>query len=323
MSDDLEGVLNRVPANLPAVPWAAPEEIRQRGRSRQRRRMLSATFAGVLVVSLGVVVAFQPNWLGTAGGSVVAGADGGTGGPVPSSVATLPPTAVPDTPATSWDTAKPPRANASDPAKVAPTVEIPASALLPAEDLPGGDYQLYDTIVAGSARATGPTAVLPGAADWIFARQDCPAYRKSPPQAYRQREAMRFHTYLNPRRVMVDQTVERYPDAASAKRVMGDIRRVAMVDCETYGRPKDMGQAFVGEDSARYLFVVAGVADSGTYWTVVRQGNLVSVLRTPDFDDTDPMLILEILSKEMAARLCASDGATPDGKGTADGKGGC
>jgi hypothetical protein len=291
--DDLEGVLNRVPANLPAVSWAEPEEIRRRGHHRQRRRLASAGFAGVVAVSLGAVVAFGPTWPGASGGTLVVGAA------APSTTAPAPRTTPPDVPVeppATMDTLAP-RLDGTAPT---PRPTIAARALLVADDLPGGDFRLYDVI----------TDVPAADGRWMFSPPECAEYQKVQFKGHSRRVAVRVHTYLNAKRVQIDQTVERYPDPATAQLVMSDIRLAAALTCERYGQARRTAEGFIADDSVRYLFLTKTASGDGTYWTVIRRGSLVSILRTPTYvDQPGSVSELDGLTKKMATDLCVEDNA--------------
>src|SRR5690606_25178098 len=58
MPDDLDALINRVAATLPAVDWAPPEEIRRTARAYRRRR--------IVIIGLAIIVG-----LGGGGGAAV------------------------------------------------------------------------------------------------------------------------------------------------------------------------------------------------------------------------------------------------------------
>ncbi len=295
----LKGVLDRVPANLPAVSWAAPEEIRRWGRSRQRRHLATTSVAGVAAVALGLSVAVQANWPGRpADGSIVAGA-----------ALTEAPPASPGTPArtagASAPTAPPtvrPSATVLTSVSAGAAGPVPAEAMLAATDLPGR-YALVDS-GGGLVSPDRPTA-WPDQQVWLFSDLTCAGAGPAPTTHYLRREAVRTHVFEDAKARQVDQTVERYPDVDSAALVMSDISGITRSGCVgTKPIPVNVERGFAGDDSVRFLATVKGGSD-GTYWTVVRTGRVLATLRTPETLTGTNSRLLNPVAVRMVERLCA------------------
>jgi hypothetical protein len=266
VSDKLTEALHR----LPAVDWLSTEEIRRRARRRTTVSVVSAVLAIALVATTGVMLV---SWLA-----------GSTGGPV------APGTRAPSTPG---------RARAPEPPDPSPQPAVDpivAAAMLGNADLPVGfttdETRMMDHL-------TGP-GYLAQFADWPLMRfEACPTFPAV--SAHRLQETRtvrsfwRDNTDYSQRWIANGHWVERHASETNAERAVADVRAV-VEQCAAYARLTVEATGFAGDESLRFVERGGGRdANDDMYWTVVRVGRYVSVLRLAS--DAD-------LADRMAQRIC-------------------
>ncbi|MEU8079283.1 hypothetical protein AB0B31_28040 [Catellatospora citrea] len=295
MSDHVDQLVDRVAAELTAVRWADPEQLRATARRR--------TLRTVLAVPVVLVVLVAGVW--TAAGT-------GPAAPVPDVAAsgTGPGVTALPTPEAS------PSPSAATPSAAALPPLIPVEALLQAEDVGP------DAILANQA------AFAPGEQVFFLGHEECPAYAGLKIGAPARYTAMQIHTVVtgdpsdaDSDRVFVD--TRRYT-AKDAAQVLADARRFVRA-CRSYRSSSEastehdpayaevswsvLAEGFAGDESVlvrqRYASVLEGTGESagqgGTaLYALIRMRDVITVLHL----EKDQPERIEALSVKAAARLC-------------------
>ncbi|MDQ7911342.1 hypothetical protein RB614_43320 [Phytohabitans sp. ZYX-F-186] len=271
MSEQLTVLFERLRGSQPPTPFAAPAQVRRRGRQRTHRQALAAGSAVLAVAGLGT------GWaLGTVDGSPT------------------PPALSPSSPSSSSPSSSSPSSSPSRPATVTPrfTVaprSVEASRLLEPEDFPVGGLHTSELEDQGPDGPEWP---------WVSVVGGCPEYRAEDYPTVANRHDARGLMYSDTSWYAWE-TVESYPDAAAN---LADVRE-AIATCPAYQYPGGVeiqqtvvAEQFAGDDS---LLVRVRRGASTDYMVVVRVGGLVATVmysQGPEADARD-------LATAMAARL--------------------
>lgn len=297
MSDHVDQLVDRVAAELTAVHWADPEQLRATARRRTLRTVLAVPVV-LVVLAAGV-------WTAAGGGPSAPVPDVAASATGPAVTASPSPAAVPS-----------PAPSVATPSADTSPLLIPVEALLQAEDV-------------------GPGAILenqlvfsPGEQGLILGDEACPAYGGLKIVAPARYTAMRIHTVVtgdpgdaDSDRVFVD--TRRYT-AKDAAQVLADARRFVRA-CRSYRAGTEasteqnpahaevswsvLAEGFAGDESVlvrrRYVSVLdsagepAGQGGTALY-AVIRMRDVITVL----YLEKDQPARIEALSAKAVARLC-------------------
>ncbi|MEU8295739.1 hypothetical protein AB0C04_00420 [Micromonospora sp. NPDC048909] len=276
MPDQLFTDLYRDTENL---TWAPTDQVRRRGRQRTRRTRMAAGLAGIVAVAL----------VATGAVALAGGPDAtppfppATDSPTPTPSST-PSRAADPTPSSSGSPTgrapSSPAAGTGGPS--APSVEIPAAAMLQPADLPKG-FTSADKTPDG---------------DWTLASVTIYCRHQSPSLAVRQ-VADRDRVFDSPTDSMI-QRVTRHSGSGAASSM--DRVREQVADCDPH-RPDDslsiLAEGLGGDES---LLVGSLIEGKPSRWLLVRQGDLVAQLR---MDSATTPAEARGYARKVADRLCA------------------
>ncbi|MFC7247385.1 hypothetical protein ACFQO7_33405 [Catellatospora aurea] len=284
MRDDISQQLDGFGADLPAMTWASPEEIRGRGERRRRVRVAGMTAAGVVATVLVAGTAFA---LG-----------GGPGEPDPTLTAGPTITAAPQL-STSPSASPSTRPTPTSPSPVAPfDTVIPSAAMLRAADV-GPAYRVQSGEYLGESHRY-VTGLCQEKGQWDG--------KPGRPQSSPERDSFRRRVLVAGSNAMhVVQEVTGYPSARSAGELMAHERagfeRCAVVDHrETHVEFEIIATGFAGDEALLVRMTPR------TLLVLVRAGAVYAELSLwfPSAPDAEDVAFARDLAEKAVARICAA-----------------
>jgi hypothetical protein len=170
-------------------------------------------------------------------------------------------------------------------------------AMLAESDLPGG-LRLIASSTAGPSDADGMPEGWEGDSPWIFHMPSCDKYQALNITGFYSRKAIRINNYMGTPGRELAQTVERYPNAATAEKVFNEARSVvaACFVAPWGGEAYDQVSPLKAGDNSWAYRTDGAVLAGRPVWDhlVVRQGELITFVRAPvdlAIGDLSPLIV--------------------------------